>query len=39
LPLRGDSNYKVKYDLNNDGKIDLLDIAVAASQLGRHCRQ
>ena len=37
--LRGDSGYKAKYDLNSDGKIDVLDVVIAGSQLGRHCRQ
>jgi hypothetical protein len=33
------SQYRPTYDLNSDGKISIIDLAIAASQLGRRCRQ
>jgi hypothetical protein len=35
----GDPRYAAKYDLNGDGRINIVDVAIALSQLGTRCRQ
>jgi len=36
---RGQRQYNAKYDLDDDGKIMVFDVAIAISQLGDRCRQ